>query len=62
MKPIEALLLAKGNVVWDKQCTTALNDLLWCIYKRVWLVLADPYGALVLYPSVVADTGFVACL
>ena len=62
MKPIEALLLVKGDTVWNEQCTAALNDLLRCIYARVWLVSANPYGALVLYPSVVADTRFVACL
>ena len=62
IKPIEALLSAKGRVLWDEQCTAALNDLLRCIYARVRLVSGDPYGSFVMYPSVVGDAGFVACL
>ena len=62
IKPIEALLSAKGRVLWDERCTAALNDLLRCRYSRVRLVSADPYGSLVMYPSVVGDAGFVACL
>ena len=62
VKPIEALLAQWGEVKWTEACTSALNDLLLCIYARIRLVPADPYGKLVLYPSVHEGTGFVACL
>ena len=62
IKPIEALLSGKGRVSWTAACTAALNDLVRCIYARVRLVPADPYGRLVMYPSKRDGLGFVACL
>ena len=62
VRPIEALLGGKGQVVWDEACTAALNDLLSCIHARIRLTPADPYGKLVLYPSEREGVGFVACL
>ena len=40
----------------------ALNDLLRCVWNRVRLVSANPYGVLLLYPSVSEGFGFVACM
>ena len=62
VKPIEAILAQQGEVKWTEACTTALKDLLLCIYARIWLVPADPHRKLVLYPSVYDGTGFVVCL
>ena len=62
VQPIKALLSKRGDVWWTGECTTAINDLLWCIYTRVHLVSADPYGSLVMYPSVHDRTGFIACM
>ena len=62
IKPIKALLSGKGRVGWTAACTAALNDLIHCIYARVRLVPANPYGRLVMYPSKQDGLGFVACL
>ena len=62
VNPIEALLMQRGEVKWTEVCMAALNDLLSCIYARIWLVPANPHGKLVLYPSVYDGTGFVAYL
>ena len=61
-RPIEVLLSQWGDVRWTEEYTTALIDVLQCIYACIGLVPADPYRSLVLSPSEHDGMGFVACL
>ena len=62
IKLIRALLSGKGRESWTLACTAILNDTMHCIYARLRLVPADPYGRLVMYPHKRDGLGFVACL
>ena len=49
-------------MIWTEDWTAALSNIVCCIYARVQLVPADPYGWLVIYSSEWDGLGFVACL
>ena len=58
---IEALLKKPAGVAkWSAACTTALNELLVCIFPRVRLVKIDTTGMAVVFPLVEGDMCFVA--